>query len=681
MTTTRTINWGILGTGRIAEVIAGALPNARTATLTAIASRTQANADGFGDKHDVPKRFGQYEDLLRDPDVDAVYISLPNHLHCEWAVRCAEAGKHILCEKPLATNQAEAMVMVEAARRHGVCLMEAFMYRCHPSTAKLAELVRDGTIGDVRFIEAKFSADVGADLSNIRLQNEAAGGSIMDLGCYCLSMARLLAGAAQKQPGPVEPVSLKAVGRVGAESRVDEWTTASVDFGQDVIASLTCANRQRIGTSVSVFGSNGRIEVDNPWFPGRDGSAATFTLHRADADEPETIETQADVPLYAIEADVLARMIADNQPQAPTPCMTWRDSIGNMAGLDQWRKEIDLTFDRELRHRITQPLSGKALHTPDPSPMPTGRIEGVEKAVSRIVMGTMIHICGTEAKTAAMLDHFAEQGGTCLDTAHLYKTEPRVGHWLKTRGVRERMVVIGKGGATTAVTPEMLDQQLHESLERLDTDYLDVYVMHRDNPDIPAGEFVDCLNRHREAGRLRAFGGSNWTTARIEEANNYAKKEGVPGFTASSPNFTLAKWNEPMWDACVTATDDASRQWYHQHPEVALLAWSSQASGLFAGRYKPSDRQRLGDEHLHVRTWFNDANFQRVDRARQLAEERGVTPAQIALAYVLNQPMNIYALIGPETIEQANESFAAADLALSDAERAWLNLESDQRPF
>ncbi|HEX9597610.1 MAG TPA: Gfo/Idh/MocA family oxidoreductase, partial [Anaerolineales bacterium] len=150
----RALAWGILGTGKIAGTFARQLPGSQTSKLLGVASRNLESAARFAAAYAVPRPYDSYDALLADPEIDAVYISLPNHLHARWTVRCAEAGKHILCEKPLATNYAEAMTAVEAARANGVFLMEAFMYRCHPQTAKLVELVSSGAIGEVRLIQA-----------------------------------------------------------------------------------------------------------------------------------------------------------------------------------------------------------------------------------------------------------------------------------------------------------------------------------------------------------------------------------------------------------------------------------------------------------------------------------------------------------------------------------------------
>ena len=667
------IGWGILGTGMIAKALAKALAESQTSELLAVGSRTRESAEKFGDEFKVPKRYDSYDAVLADPDVRAVYISLPNHLHAEWAIRCAEAGKAILLEKPFATNYAESMAIVEAARHHGVFLLEAFMYRCHPQTARLARLVRERAIGDVRMIQAHFSYNMGPNLANIRLQNEAAGGGIMDVGCYCMSMARLIAGNARGHDF-AEPTQIKGIAHIGQASRVDEWATAAVSFPGDILANLTCGNQVGLDSTLRIWGSEGSILVPNPWFPGREGRDARIIVQRAGQEKPEEIEVPSEVGLYTIEVDVTANTL--DKSEAPPPCMTWADSLGNMRALDAWRSQVGLIFDREKTEAL-KPVSGRPLARRPKHNMEYGRVEGVDKPVARVVMGSMVINTGAMPYSYALLDHYYEIGGNAIDTAWVYgggESEKAVGRWIKGRGLRDEIFLIGKGAATTQATPQLVTQQLLQSLDRFGLDGVDLYMMHRDNVNVPVGEFVDVLNEHRAAGRLRAFGGSNWTTARLQEANEYARAKGVPGFAASSPNVSLAAWNEPMWDACISASDADSRRWYAESG-VAVFAWSSQASGFFTGRFGPEDRDNPALRDI-VRVWFNEGNFERMRRAQDMAQRKGVTGIQIALGYVLRQPMNMFALIGPQSIEETRTSVEALDVQLSPEELRWLNLET-----
>ena len=341
--------WGILGTGNIAKTFAKALAIAHDGELVAVGSRNEATAQAFGEEFAVPRRHASYDALLADPDVDIVYISLPNSLHLEWGLRCADAGKHILCEKPLTLNRAEADELVAGVRDRGVFMMEAFMYRCHAQTAKLVQLLRDGAIGEVRVVQAHFGYSLehrgGVPYENIRLRNEVGGGSIMDVGCYTVSAVRLVAGAALDTDGPAEPVQVSGVGHIGEISRVDEWASAVLKFPGGVIANVTCGAMAAVGAVLRVWGSQGSIEVRNPWFPGRATETETILLSRTGKELTEVSVPAETGRLYAIEADTAAQHTGEGQ--APSPCMTWADSLGNMRTLDLWREAVGLVFDPE----------------------------------------------------------------------------------------------------------------------------------------------------------------------------------------------------------------------------------------------------------------------------------------------------------------------------------------------
>jgi len=670
------IKWGILGTGMIGNRFAEAVRDSELGVMHAIGSRSQPSADQFAEKHSVPNTYDSYDKLLADAEVDAVYISLPNHLHAEWAIKAAEAGKHILLEKPFATNEAELELTLQAVERGGVFLMEAFMYRCHPQTAKIHEVIASGAIGEVRVIEANFAFNLGEAPDNIRLRNDAAGGGIMDVGGYCMSMARLIAGAATGQPF-AEPVSVQGVAHLGEQSRVDEYATASAAFPGDVIATLTCGNQCHVDWGVWVWGSEGHLHIPNPWFPGEGENE--LLIHKAGEEEPDKVVVTCDKPLYSIEADILAAAVADGETEAPTPCMTWKDSVGNQNALDEWRRSIGLTYDLET----TDALAVRPLHLPakNSTNMPFGEIEGIDKPVARTILGSMVMDTQTMPRTFALMDQYLERGGNTIDTAWVYvggRSEVAVGQYIRARGIRDDLVLIGKGGATPECYPEGITAQLMQTLDRFGLDYLDLYMLHRDNTDLPVSELVDCLAAHQRAGRIGAYGGSNWTVERLAEANAYAKAKGLMPMVASSPNFTLAHWNEPMWEGCVTAVDEASRQWYAQ-TNTALLAWSSQASGFFTGRFSRADSDNPAVSEV-VRVWFNEQNFQRLERVNELAAALGVSPASIALAYVLAQPMNMYALIGPRTPREIDSSLAALDIELTTEQVAYLELKRDAMP-
>jgi 1-deoxyxylulose-5-phosphate synthase len=311
--------------------------------------------------------------------------------------------------------------------------------------------------------------------------------------------------------------------------------------------------------------------------------------------------------------------------------------------------------------------------------MKYGSIAGLQKPVSRLIMGTMIYSPDNMPLTCAMLDSFVSLGGNTLDTAHVYgqgDAERAVGEWMRLRGNRAEMVIIGKGAHHDArgprVNPAAIASDLEESLARLDTDYIDLYLLHRDDPTVPVGELVTCLNEHYQAGRMRAFGGSNWSHQRLGEALDYAGAHGLVPFVASSPNFSLAVMNEPPWPGAISATIEG-KDWYREHL-FPLLAWSSQAQGFFTGRAAP---ENCSDAEM-VRVWYNAGNFERLARASALGKQKGVSANTIALAYVLCQPFPTFALIGPRTQEETRTSTQALEVALTPEELRWLNLEDEK---
>lgn len=335
------INWGIIGSGNIAGTLAKAIHQSETANLYGVASRSQEKADEFAKKHEVEKGYGTYQSMLEDDHIDAVYISLPNHMHAEWSIACAREGKGILCEKPITLNAPEAEALFQEVSKYDVCLMEAFMYRCHPQSAKISELLRAGEIGEVRMIDSVFCYNMGLDLDNIRLSNTAGGGAIMDVGCYTTSMTRLIAGAGLGTD-IAEPLTVHGAAHIGDQSRVDEQATGTMHFEGGIVASLACASQCNHQNQTRVFGSEGSLEISNPWFP--EESSKLIIKKEGDTQE---VEIPASHSAYVYEVNLMAEYIEKGLKEAPAPAMTWKDSIGNMKALDAWRESVGLSFDTE----------------------------------------------------------------------------------------------------------------------------------------------------------------------------------------------------------------------------------------------------------------------------------------------------------------------------------------------
>ena len=337
------LRWGILGTGRIAGIFSRGVRASQTGRLAAVGSRTRAAADRFASEFGVARAHGSYEELLADREVQAIYVATPHTLHAEWTIRAVQAGKHVLCEKPLTLNHAQAVPVVEAARAAGVLLMEAFMYRCHPQTAKVVELVKSGALGCVGLVQATFGFQRPFDPA-VRLWNRAlGGGGILDVGCYPVSFARLIAGAMDGQPF-ADPVSFSGAGYLHPVSGVDVYAAGTLRFANAMVAQVACSIGLVQDCSARVYGSEGWLHVPEPWISTRDGGTSFLFLHRPGASAPEKIAITA-APLYALEADAFAAALAAGWRDVPQ--MTVADTLGNMTVLDQWRSAVGLVYDVE----------------------------------------------------------------------------------------------------------------------------------------------------------------------------------------------------------------------------------------------------------------------------------------------------------------------------------------------
>ncbi len=672
---TTKLQWGLIGTGGIAKTFAKGVLASQKNQLVAVGSRSMEKAAEFGKDFlgETPvRRHGRYEDLLADPQVQAVYISTPHPMHGQWAVLAARAGKHILCEKPLTLNAADTMQVIEAARQHGVFLMEAFMYRCHPLIQKLVELIREKAIGDVRMIEATFGFNAGENLEGRLFKNDLGGGGILDVGCYPISMARLVAGAAAGKDF-LNPTEVKGCGVLHAKTGVDETTYAVLKFANGIVASVGTAIRCNMPNDVVILGTTGKLTLAWGWMPQEKYKKIILDQY---GKQPREILVDGIANVYTLEADVVADAVAAGRQEASSPAMSWNDTMGNMAALDQWRASIGLVYEQEKPAKMRLPIHGGPLRVQSSAGLPQmeyGQIAGVDKPVSRLVIGVSTVTINTFPMAAAMMDDYFQRGGNTFDTAHIYGgggCERALGQWIKNRRIREKVVVLGKGAHTPNCNPEALTQQLMESFDRLQMDYLDIYMMHRDNPEVPVGEFVEVLNMHLRKKRIRAFGGSNWSLARVDAFNRYAAKKGLRGFAAVSNNFSLAEMVDPVWEGCIAASDAKSRAWFTK-AQMPLMAWSSQARGFFTDRSGPTKKS---DAEL-VRCWYSKANFARKERAVKLAADKGVSPIAIALAYVLCQPFPTFPLIGPWQVSETAGSFEALRVKLTPKEVQWLNLD------
>jgi aryl-alcohol dehydrogenase-like predicted oxidoreductase len=322
--------------------------------------------------------------------------------------------------------------------------------------------------------------------------------------------------------------------------------------------------------------------------------------------------------------------------------------------------------------------------------MQYGEIPGIDKPVSRLVQGTLMINSQQQDWGFALLDEVFGMGCTTFDTGHVYgqgDNERSVGKWINTRGIRDQVVIIGKGAHHNAdrkrVTPFDISSDVFDSLARFKTDYIDLYLLHRDDPTQPGGPIIDALNEHLKAGRIHAFGASNWSRERIQEANAYAQAHNLAPFIASSPNFSLAEQVQAPWPDCITISGRQgadARAWY-QHEQMPIFAWSSLAGGFFSGRFRRDNLDTFDSylDKLCVTSYCVEENFQRLDRVEQLANELSLSIPQVAMAYVMNQPLNLFALVGCQSGAEFKANIEACEVKLPPETLEWLDLKRDSR--
>ena len=311
-----------------------------------------------------------------------------------------------------------------------------------------------------------------------------------------------------------------------------------------------------------------------------------------------------------------------------------------------------------------------------------GRIEGIRCPISKIFLGTAERTMLSGGNADALLDGAAERGINAFDCARSYgRAEEVLGSWIKRRGNRKEIVVLSKGGdiqnGIVKVNRQVIREQLEKSLNTLQTDYIDLYLLHRDDPKTPAGEMVETLNEAKRAGKITKFGVSNWTIERIQEADRYAKEHGLESFAVSSPNWGLARQMQDLWGGgCVTISGPEhaeDRVWYAE-TGMPVIAYSSLGRGFFSGKFRsddPENAAQILDEYAR-KGYLYPENMIRLRKAEQLAEKYGETVAEIAMRYVFSGPMNVFAVVSTGKPERLDSSIRAASRPLTPEETAWL---------
>ena len=658
----QTTKWGIIGPGAIAQNFATGLSEAASGELVAIASRSAERRAAFGDQFGVApeKRFSDYDAICADADVDAIYIATPHPWHAELSIKALRAGKHVLCEKPAGLFAGEVVAITEVAAQEKRFFMEAYMYRCHPQIARMMEIIGAGEIGEVRHISARFGFNAGFDARSRLYDPDLAGGAILDVGGYPMSFARLVAGS--------EPVDVAGSGQM-SPSGVDQTAFGVLRFESGVTAEIAVAVSMDMENTATVTGSKGVLHLTSPWVPGRDAGPSDTTIEVTVGGEVRVEPLKHPEHLFTFEAEVASAAIAAGKVQADAPAMGWADSIGNAIALDRWRRAVGYALPMEAPDAV-RVLSGV---------LPKGLPDIPRKSVGDLEVSALVMGCDNKdgpAEGAIVWDAWWEAGGNAFDTGFVYGGglhEQVLGHWMASRGVASEVAVIVKGAHSPYCTPRAIESQLATSLDRLGLDKAPIYIMHRDNADVPVGEFMDTLNRLHDAGKIGAFGGSNWSVARFDAANEYAAKNGLAPMTVLNNNLSLAVMEKPLWGGCITSNTPKMLGYMREHG-TAHFSWSSQARGYFLPEVL---RDRLPKDTAPETCFGSANNAERRRRAEELARQKGVSAHNIATAWVLAQSFPSFALIGPRSPGEIVSTLPGLTASLTEKEALWLNLEGD----
>ena len=676
------IKWGILGTGAIAKAFAEALKKT-DGELVAVASNTYARAEEFSAPYNS-KPIEGYENLINLDEIEAVYVATPHTSHFELTAKCLNEKKAVLCEKPMTINATETMALIDLSRKNNTLLVEAFMYKMHPQTQKVIELVRERMQGSLA-IDASFCFAVDVPETHRLVNRELGGGSILDIGCYPVSYSRLIVGAANGKNfmNPVlygDEIFLN-------KQNIDLYAAANLEFEDGSTARIRSAtDRVEIfdpiegekfedKSEVLIIGDGYNILIEQPWhcgeFTGRK-SVIRIAENFSDRDT-EIIEIKTSKGLYELEIEHFTECY--NNGVIESPLVPHSDSHGNMIALDKWRSDSNVVYDDDMGERRKIPIIQEITKR---DTLPSLKIPGIDKELSRVVFG-----CDNQSDTNhafAMFDHFYKKGGNVFDTAYIYnngKSDFYLGSWMESRNLRDEVVVLGKGAHTPDCLPEKIRPQLEETLSRMSTSYLDIYCLHRDNESLPVEDFIDTLNDLKNEGLIKVFGASNWSLERFKEANEYAEKEGKEGFTILSNNFSLAHMNNPVWPGCFSCSEDEYVN-YLKEKQISIFPWSSQARGFFLDSQEFSGAAHVADPNREEqeRVWGSEDNLERRSRCFELASKKSVDPIQMALAFVLNQEFPSFPLIGPRNFFETESSLEATKIELSLEETSWLNLKS-----
>ena len=664
------IKWGIIGSGNIADAFAHSVKYCQDSDLVSVFGRNEEAVKQFSAKFTI-KSYTNLDSFFTSDEIDAVYIATPHSSHFTYSLEAIKNNKHILCEKPLTMNYLESMTLLSLAKEAKVFLMEAYMYRTHPQTFNiLHHLDLFKNTQEKIFIESSFGFSAELPKEH-RLRNPLlGGGAILDVGCYPLSMVKLIAGNLQGMPF-ADPESINATGRLD-ETGVDLQSEAHLVFSDQIEAKISCAIDEEYSNDLKIKSGNLELVVEQPWHCGQfqDGNSSIKILDSGNLiKEVSYLDT---VGLFTREIDHASKCIQEEKFESAL--VSHADTQSNMLWLDKWRQEVKIKCPYESFEN--SPIPASRFYLMQKTQFQNTAIKGIEKYASRLALGCDNQTSSLHAFT--MFDHFYGAGGRIFDTAYIYnngKGDKYLGDWINSRNLEKDIIVIGKGAHTPQCEPQFIRPQILESLERLNIETLDIFCLHRDNPDIPVSEFMDALDEVKSEGLINLIGASNWDLERFSEARDYAQLNNKEPFTALSNNFSLAEMVDPVWPGCVGVNNQYIN--YLIENQIMLFPWSSQARGFFIEKKEITSNEHFSNPSLEeeVRVWHNEKNLKRRAKCFEIAKQKNLQPIQVALAYVVQKSSLIFPLIGPRTIFETNSSIEATQINLSAQEMIDLSID------
>ena len=704
----RTMGIGIVGCGLISLDYALGLKKYPFLKLLACTDLDEDRARKLAEDYDIPNVYA-LDDMLADSRIELIVNLTPPRSHVSVSTAVVQAGKHVYCEKPFAPTFKEAAELVKLAQSMGVRVGTAPDTFLGAGIQTCRSLIRDQNAIGKPVAATAFYASHGHETWHPRPDffYQDGGGPLFDMGPYYISALVTLLGSVKRVGGSgqtsfQERMVVNDPERHGERIPVETPThiTGFLEFADNAVATMIMSFDvwDHHLPFLELYGTTGSIVVPRP-------STFEGPIQLRTSDMPDWQSVPLEFPRglnRGIGVADMAFSITRNEPHRSTAELALHvtEVMEALSTSCRTGKPVDIRtachtiipMPRSLPYRLKpEGLSEESRQnasayfagwTPKKKEQ-TGLIDGIPTPLSRVILGTVgvdSSSYRSQMESFALLDSALELGCQTFDTAAMYDNERTLGEWIKISGVRDEVVLITKGGfpfpdGEHRLSREELTFDLERSLEQLKVDCIDLYLVHYDDPNAPIDVIMETLNDYHQKGMIRAIGVSNWTTKRIAEANAYAREHHLAPVVASSVHFSLIPWAYPLWKGAVSlAADEAGSgelPWYVAN-RFPLLAYSPLSRGFFADWFDPDSPE---PRSMQIQQAFGSAkNVEKKGRVEALAKSKGFTRAQIALAYVLNQPLDVYTIVGVKDVYKLKENIDAVEIELTEEEMQWLAL-------